>query len=179
MERLGGCVFQNIGRGMRLNSTWMSIMPLLIMVLNGLSWNVAFEAVGWTALAFVKFLVTPASAVAAGVDPIWAFVYSASGAAIGLVAMQPIAKALFNGWSRLRKQRGKRTFTTSRRRLVNIKLRFGLLGIAAISGVIGVPVAGLVAFKYFGHERRTVPILIVAYVVWSAILTFAATTAFV
>ena len=45
-----------------------------------------------------------------------------------------------------------------RRRLVRIKLRFGLLGIAAIAGVIGVPVAGLVAFKYFGHQRRTLPV---------------------
>lgn len=163
---------------MQLNSTWMSGMLSLMVFLIGFSWNTVFEAVGWMALAFVKFLVTPASAIAAGVDPIWAFVYSASGAAIGLACMQPVAKALFNGWSRLRKQRGKRTFTTSRRRLVNIKLRFGLLGIAAISGVIGVPVAGLVAFKYFGHERRTLPVLIAAYILWSGILTLLATTAF-
>ena len=61
---------------------------------------------------------------------------------------------------------------------MGIKLKFGLLGIAAIAGVIGVPVAGLVAFKYFGHERRTLPTLIAAYVLWSAILTLVATSAF-
>ena len=52
------------------------------------------------------------------------------------------------------------------------------VGIAAIAGVIGVPVAGLVAFKYFGHQRRTLPTLIAAYVLWSAILTLLATSAF-
>ena len=73
---------------------------------------------------------------------------------------------------------GSRTFTPGRRRLVGIKLKFGLLGIAAIAGVIGVLVAGLVAFKYFGHQRRTLPTLIAAYVLWSAILTLLATSAF-
>ena len=58
------------------------------------------EAAGWMALAFVKFLVTPASAVAAGVDPEWAFAYSAGGATLGLAAMQPMAKAMFRWWSR-------------------------------------------------------------------------------
>ena len=163
---------------MWLTSTWISSLFLVSKVIDGPSWNTFFEALGWMALAFVKFLVTPASAVAAGVDPIWAFMYSALGAATGLAAMQPAARAVFKAWSRLRKRRGKRTFTTSRRRLINIKIRFGLLGIAAIAGVIGVPVAGLVAFKYFGHERRTLPILIAAYVFWSAILTLVATTAF-
>ena len=54
------------------------------------------EAAGWMALAFVKFLVTPASAVAAGVDPVWAFAYSAGGAALGLAAMQPMALSLIH-----------------------------------------------------------------------------------
>ena len=141
--------------------------------------QVLLEAAGWMALAFVKFLVTPASAVAAGVDPVWAFAYSAGGATLGLAAMQPMAKAMFGWWSRRRRERGKRTFTVGRRRLVGIKLRFGLLGIAAIAGVIGVPVAGLVAFKYFGHERRTLPVLVASYVLWSAILTLLASTALI
>ena len=76
------------------------------------------EAAGWMALAFVKFLVTPASAVAAGLDPLRAFAYSAGGAALGLAAMQPMAKAIFRWWSRRRRERGKRTFTVGRRRLV-------------------------------------------------------------
>ena len=141
--------------------------------------HAVLEAAGWMALAFVKFLVTPASAVAAGVDPVWAFAYSAGGATLGLAAMQPMAKAMFRWWSRRRRERGKRTFTVGRRRLVRIKLRFGLLGIAAIAGIIGVPVAGLVACKYFGHERRTLPVLVASYVLWSAILTLLASTALI
>ena len=142
--------------------------------------SVAFkEALQPEFRVYAEQVVSNASALAAGVDPVWAFAYSAGGAAAGLVAMQPMAKAMFRWWSRRRRERGKRTFTLGRRRLVGIKLRFGLLGIAAISGIIGVPVAGLVAFKYFGHERRTLPVLVVAYVLWSAILTLLASTALI
>lgn len=177
MGGVGRRVHPNTGRRMQLTDTLFSALMALTASASG--WNVLLEAAGWMALAFVKFLVTPASALAAGVDPVWAFAYSAGGAAAGLVAMQPMAKAMFRWWSRRRRERGKRTFTLGRRRLVGIKLRFGLLGIAAISGIIGVPVAGLVAFKYFGHERRTLPVLVVAYVLWSAILTLLASTALI
>lgn len=163
---------------MRLNAHWTGGAVVALALASDGSRDSLLEAVGWMALAFVKFLVTPATAVAAGVDPVWAFVYSAAGAAIGLMALQPAAKALFRWWSERRRQRGSRTFTLGRRRLVGIKLKFGLLGIAAIAGLIGVPVAGLVAFKYFGHQRRTLPTLVAAYVLWSAILTLLASSAF-
>jgi len=164
---------------MRMMSSWMSGLLVDLAVSSEFGLDSVLEAAGWMLLAFIKFLVTPASAVAAGVHPWWAFVYSASGAAIGLAALQPVAKAMFRWWSRRRIERGKRTFTSGRRRIIFIKLRFGLLGIAAISGIIGVPVAGLVAFKYFGHQRRTLPVLIAAYVLWSAFLTLAASTALI
>lgn len=136
------------------------------------------EALGWMALGFVKFIVTPATAVAAGVPPWKAFLYAAGGAAAGLIAMRPVAMALFRWQTRRRIARGRPVFTLGRRRIVRIKLRFGLLGIAFIGGVIGVPVAGLIAFKYFGDRAATLPVLIASYTMWSALLTLLSTTAF-
>lgn len=135
------------------------------------------EALGWMALSFVKFLVTPATAIIAGVDPWFVFAYSATGAALGLSLMRPVSNALFRWRTQRRKAKGKRTFTAGRRRLVKIKRRFGLLGIAIIGGVVGVPVAGLVAFKYFGHRKTTLPVLILVFALWSALLTFVAASA--
>ena len=136
-----------------------------------LSLSIVWEALGWMALSFFKFVVTPTAAVAAGVPPWRVFLYSAGGAGLGLTLMRPAAKALFEWRSRRRKAQGKNTFTRGRRRLVGIKRRFGLLGIALIGGVIVVPIAGLVAFKYFGHRRSTLPVLVFTYAVWSALLT--------
>jgi hypothetical protein len=144
-----------------------------------LSPAMALEALGWMALSFVKFVVTPTAAVAAGVSPWKVFVYSASGAGLGLVMMRPASQALFQWRSQRRRIKGKLTFTAGRRRLVRIKQRFGLWGIAVIGGVIGVPIAGLVAFKYFGHRRAALPVLVLVFSMWSALLTAIASFALI
>jgi len=130
-----------------------------------------FEAGGWMVLSFLKFIVMPSTAVAAGLSPWWVFGYSAGGAAVGLLAMQPVVRRLFDWRSRVRRQKGKPTFTAARRRLVRIKQRFGLWGIAFVGGLVGVPIGALLAFKYFDHRRETLPVMILAYIGWSAILT--------
>ena len=136
------------------------------------------EAVGWMAFSIVKFVVTPGTAVAAGVPPIQAFAWSSMGAAIGLSAMRPLSKRLFRWFSERRRRRGKANFTPSRRRILGVKMRFGLWGVAVVGGVLGVPVAALIAYKYFGHRGETLPVLIVVFTLWSALLTTLAATAF-
>ena len=136
------------------------------------------EALGWMALSIVKFVVTPGAAVAAGVPPIQAFAWSSLGAAAGLAALQPLSRRLFGWFSARRRHKGKANFTPSRRRILGIKMRFGLWGVAAVGGVLGVPVAALIAYKYFGHRRDTLPVLIVVFSLWSALLTTLAATAF-
>ena len=136
------------------------------------------EGLGWMALSIVKFVVTPATAIAAGVPPLEAFAWSASGAAVGLAAMRPLSMRLFRFLSRRRRERGKANFTPARRRILDVKFRFGLWGVAAIGGVLGVPVAALIAYKYFGHRRDALPVLIVVFTLWSAVLTTLASSAF-
>ena len=136
------------------------------------------EAFGWMAFSVVKFVVAPATAVAAGVPPWQAFAWTSTGAALGLAVMRPLSFRLFRALSRRRRRRGKLNFTPARRRIVRIKMRFGLWGVAAIGGVLGVPVAAVIAYKYFGHRSDTLPVMAFVFALWSALLTALATTAF-
>ena len=69
------------------------------------------EALGWMAFSMVKFVVTLATAVAAGVPPLQAFLWSSLGAATGLAAMRPLSMRLFGWFAARRRKRGKANFT--------------------------------------------------------------------
>lgn len=136
-----------------------------------MEWTTIFEAAGWMLFSFVKFIVMPSTAIASGLPPWWVFVYSAGGAVLGLVAMQPVVRSLFGWRTRVRRRKGKLAFTPNRRRIVRVKQNFGLLGIAFLGGLVGVPVGALLAFKYFENRSDTLPVMVLAYVAWSALLT--------
>mgnify|MGYP007047341063 FL=1 len=144
-----------------------------------MEWSTFFEAGGWMVFSFVKFVVMPSTAVAAGLDPWRVFAYSAGGAAVGLLALQPVVRSLFGWRSRVRRRKGKRAFTSNRRRIVSVKQNFGLLGIALLGGLVGVPVGALLAFKYFENRSDTLPVMIIAYAAWSALLTTLSVQAFI
>jgi hypothetical protein len=144
-----------------------------------MEWSTFFEAGGWMVFSFVKFVVMPSTAVAAGLDPWRVFAYSAGGAAVGLLALQPVVRSLFGWRSRVRRRKGKRAFTPNRRRIVSVKQNFGLLGIALLGGLVGVPVGALLAFKYFENRSDTLPVMIIAYAAWSALLTTLSVQAFI
>ncbi|HCZ08180.1 MAG TPA: hypothetical protein DHV07_03515 [Flavobacteriales bacterium] len=136
-----------------------------------MEWTTIFEAAGWMLFSFVKFIVMPSTAIASGLPPWWVFVYSAGGAVLGLVAMQPVVRSLFGWRTRVRRRKGKLAFTPNRRRIVRVKQNFGLLGIAFLGGLVGVPVGALLAFKYFENRSDTLPVMVLAYAAWSALLT--------
>jgi hypothetical protein len=71
----------------------------------------------------------------------------------------------------VRQRKGKPAFTTNRRRIVRVKQNFGLIGIAVLGGLVGVPVGALLAFKYFENRSETLPVMILSYAAWSALLT--------
>ena len=136
-----------------------------------MEWSNFFEAGGWMVFSFIKFIVMPSTAIAAGLNPWRVFAYSAGGAAVGLLALQPVVRSLFVRRAQVRRRKGKPAFTPNRRRIVRVKQNFGLLGIAFLGGLVGVPVGALLAFKYFENRSDTLPVMILAYAAWSAFLT--------
>ncbi len=129
------------------------------------------EAAGWMMLSFLKFVIMPSTAIATGLEPWWVFAYSFGGASVGLFILRPVVLNLSAWRSRVARKRGKRVMTSGRRRIVRIKERFGLWGIAVIGGVVGVPVGAFLAFKYFGSRAETLSVMVIAYALWSALLT--------
>ena len=95
------------------------------------------------------------------------------------IAASPVVRSLFGWRSRVRRRKGKRAFTPNRRRIVSVKQNFGLLGIALLGGLVGVPVGALLAFKYFENRSDTLPVMIIAYAAWSALLTTLSVQAFI
>jgi hypothetical protein len=133
------------------------------------------EIIGWMMAAVVKFLVTPTAMVAAGVP--WYEVWSVStlGAAGGVALFWNFGKWLFSWWEGMRgpkDERGKKVFTPSRRRFVRLKNKAGLVGLMAVSGLISVPVATMLAAKYFRDVPWAMARMMLAFGLWAGCLTF-------
>lgn len=66
----------------------------------------------------------------------------------------------------------KRIFTRANRRIIRIKQRFGLTGIALITPIIGTPVGAFLAEKFYKNKRRVVIYLSFSVIFWSLLLYF-------
>lgn len=131
----------------------------------------ALEILGWMLMSIVKFVVTPSLALAFGMEPVRVFWVCALGAVLGVLVLYPLSRKLFVWQAERRKRKGKPVFTPGRRRVVRVKQRWGLLGIVAFSGIISVPIAVLLAAKYFARSPWVIPALMFSFVLWSALLT--------
>ena len=64
-----------------------------------------------------------------------------------------------------------RIFTRTNRFIVRMKRDFGLPGLAVMPPILSIPITAVIAAKYFRHDRRTLPILLLAVVAWSVVLS--------
>lgn len=131
------------------------------------------EILLWMFGAVVKFLVTPSLMIARG----WSFgatVFVTSvGAAVGVWVFFFFGKWILKKWGEFRgeKEPKRPFFTPQRRRVVRFRRLFGMWGLLAVSGLISVPIASILAAKYYQRDERMPWILVVAFVVWSLILS--------
>lgn len=62
-------------------------------------------------------------------------------------------------------------FTRTNRGIIRVKQGYGFLGIAVVGPpIISIPIAAVLAAKYFKHDRRTLPTMLVAVVAWAFLL---------
>jgi hypothetical protein len=66
----------------------------------------------------------------------------------------------------------KKSFTKTTRRMIRIKQRFGLVGIAFITPIISQPIGAFFAEKFFKDKKKVILYLSVSVVFWAMALYF-------
>ncbi len=112
------------------------------------------------------------------------FIYTSIGGCIGVFFFYR-----FSGWlmkrARLRRlhraiaekhgvvvRPAKRVFTKRNRWIIRVKQGSGLKGLAALTPVVlTIPIGSIIAARYFRHDRRTLPALMVAVVLQAMVLS--------
>ncbi len=136
------------------------------------------EGLSVLALSMVKFAVSAIWAYNRGFS-YWETVFiTGAGGCIGVLVFYRTS-----GWlmeqARQRKMRklakgGKpsRSFTRTNRIIVRVKRGQGMRGLAFLTPVlISIPIGAILAAKYFREDRRTLPTLISAVLVWAVVLS--------
>jgi len=133
-----------------------------------------FEWAAWAMFAIVKFVITPSAMIAVDYSFMDAFLTTGIGATFGLLAFYYAGPTIYNTVARLFRFKGskRRIFTKRNRRIVSFKNKYGLPGLALVCGFISVPLAGILAGKYFKDSAKVLPALTFAFWFWAFLFTF-------
>jgi hypothetical protein len=102
--------------------------------------------------------------------------FTNAGGIIGVIVSLYFSKGLIYLWNTLKSKKvqnkNKRKFSKYNRRLVLIKSRYGMPGIALLTPVIlSIPVGTFLTAKYYGNKKQSYLLLILSQVAWSLIYT--------
>jgi hypothetical protein len=105
-------------------------------------------------------------------------VYTNIGGIIGIIASVLLTKGIIYLWnlpkSKKQKNRKKqrKTFTKRNRRLVKLKIKYGMAGIAFLTPVLlSIPLGTFLTAKYYGHKKSSYLYLVFGQVGWSFVYT--------
>jgi len=132
-----------------------------------------FDVAGMWLLSIVKFIATP-FVMLMRPDQKWSFLetilITSSGAALGSFVFYHFGEIIFNWWAHHFPKKRKK-MTRMNRWIVNMKMKYGLKGILFIAGLISVPISAMVVARLYRHQLTALPKLIIAFFVWSSVLT--------
>ena len=125
---------------------------------------------GWFGFAILKFAITPSLMVSAGYGFWETWLVTSVAAIVGVTVFYYFGNGIF-AWIDSKRKRRKRVFTKSSRRTVRILGDHGLAGLSLICVVLSVPIAGIIAARFFHRPFQLLPVLFAAFTGWSLILT--------
>ena len=136
--------------------------------------NEFIEVLFWVFFSIVKFVIAPSSMVVAGYT-VWPILIICSiGGLIGFYLFFYSGGKIFD-WvdaRRARKNKKKKIFTKRNKIIVKSINRYGLVGLCLASGVISIPLTGLLAARYFRNRPDAIIFLSASIVLWVTFLTF-------
>jgi hypothetical protein len=124
-----------------------------------------------------KFAATfPVAIYLAKMTPVQTLVYTNTGGALGTFIFMYLSEFLIRMWNmywphRLKRNKKKRkVFTPKNRRIVSIKMKYGLWGIVILNPVLlSIPVGSFLIVKYYGLKMKNMLWLLAGQVAWSLI----------
>ena len=133
------------------------------------------KIVGWWLLTIVKFLFVPfGMMLKPQVGEAWSLVevilVTSTGAALGVFVFFHFGEFIFN-WIGHHLKPSRKIFTKRNRWFIRLKWRYGINGLMAIAGLISVPIASVVAAKLYRHNPNALPKMIIAFFIWSVVLS--------
>ena len=126
----------------------------------------------WGLMSIVKFVVTPSIMVGLDYSVPYILCSTILGSAIGVQIFYYGGKYIFTWWeSKKGKKKKEKFITPMRRKMVQFKNDYGLIGMLLISGLLSVPIASVIVAKYFNKNITSVWLLTGAFAIWSVGLT--------
>jgi hypothetical protein len=124
-----------------------------------------------------KFAATfPVAIYVAKMTPAETLLYTNTGGILGTFVFMYLSGFLIRMWNKYwpqslrRKKKKKKVFTARNRRLVRIKMKYGLWGIVILSPVLlSIPLGSFLMVKYYGLKMKNLLLLVAGQFSWSLI----------
>lgn len=120
----------------------------------------------------------PAVIIAYKSNYLLALTCSITGALFGTITFTYLSAGILKWWDKIKERwfkskHPKKIFTKSNRRIIRVKHRFGLTGIAIITPVLlSIPIGAFLAERFYKDKKKVILYLGVSAVAWSVILYF-------
>ncbi|MBX7093847.1 MAG: hypothetical protein K1X56_03925 [Flavobacteriales bacterium] len=135
-------------------------------------------------LGATKFLFAPSAALGAGFTT-WETVILVAVSGLFGVSFFYLGADSIISWSQNRRKKKdqqkreagivvvRKVFTPFKRKVVRIKNRFGIIGIAIVTPcIISIPIGSILAARFFPNKIKTLTALFISTIGWAFILTF-------
>ena len=105
------------------------------------------------------------------------FIVAVTSGIFGTIVFTYFSAALIKWYSNFRIKRAggnrKKIFTTTNRRIINIKNKFGLAGLAAIMPVFpGIAVGSFLAERFFSNKQKIILYFSISIIIWTVGIYF-------
>lgn len=105
-------------------------------------------------------------------------IVTCSGGIIGTIIFTYVSEALMKWWHKAKMQyfrnhRHPKVFTKGNRRIIRIKKRFGIWGIALISPIgLSIPVGTFIAERFYKDKKKVIFVFSIAVIFWNTAIYF-------
>ncbi len=104
------------------------------------------------------------------------FAVTCSGGITGNILFTYVSAGILKWWEKFKEKKfssKKKVFTRSNRRIIKIKRRFGLFGIAFFTPILlSIPLGAFIAERFYKNKKKVITALSVSVVSWSIALYF-------